>query len=74
MTLELTTKAEVELAAFITDTVVQTDRADRRRNAEADTAGIVDLIIAVIPRNVFYAAPGITHVGKDDALDFLAIG
>ena len=64
----------MELAAFAADTVVQTNRADRRRNTEADTAGIVNLIIFFIPRNVFYAAPGITHVGKDDALDFLAMG
>ena len=34
----------------------------------------MNLIIFFIPRNVFYAAPGITHVGKDDALDFFSNG
>lgn len=36
---------------------------------QADTAGIVDLIIAVIPKNVS-TPPQALPVGKDDALDF----
>lgn len=64
----------MELAAILTYGIIQADRTDRRRNAEAQASGVVEFVVFMVPGDVFYAAPGIAQVGKDDALDLLGNG
>ena len=64
----------MELAAILAYAVIQADRPDWRGNAEAKATGVMEFIVFMVPGDIFYATPGIAHVGKDDALDLLGNG